>query len=181
VLIVFTRLISAVLNEHQLPPLLPNIAQGRRGRLTVPLGGARLDVVDIDIEFRIWVGRTCGHERHADVVNANDVVEHALAVGAVIVKHLVHYVPGVDFALEVGHHLRDVVRHHGSLGGKASVKDRGSRANITNKGALVGDGANPIRELGVPDEGVRTDLHPVLLRERDKLVGITVRELASAR
>src|SRR6185369_4073277 len=124
---------------------------------TLGLGvGPVLDVVVVVAELGGRVGRPGGPERLLDEPVAQNVLEHRTAVlGGSVGEGLVHDVPGVDLALEVGH-----------LGGDVIVHDAAQRGG-------VGDGADPAGQLPVPHRGVAA--HPLTVGQRvvDDLVGRT--------
>jgi hypothetical protein len=72
------------------------------------LGTRVLDVVVVVVQLGVGIGRSRGFKGDGDVLFSYHVVEDILPVGSVFVERLVHYVPGVAFALVVSHHVRDV-------------------------------------------------------------------------
>ena len=62
-----------------------------------------------DLSIRIGSTSSCIGE--SEVVRSDDIVERRGFVSPVLVNSFVNDIPGVDFALPVGHQLRDVVLH----------------------------------------------------------------------
>ena len=116
-----------------------------------------VEVIVVDVKLGIRVSGACSAERDANEVLAENAAEDAVAEGAVLGEDLVDDVPVEDLALVARDHCGDVV-----------LDDLG-------QGVAVVDVLHPLRELGVPDEGVAADLLAVGLGEVDN--GICVREV----
>lgn len=113
----------------------------RRGLIyqSINLSARAIKVVIVDVQLRVGIGSTGLNEGDIDKALTQHLVEDGVSERAVLLKHLVHDIPGVDFALITARNLDDVV-----------LDDVGELR-------LVLDVLDPLRELRVPDEGVAAD------------------------
>lgn len=137
---------------------LVNVIDHTAGNLGV-VGNVK--VVVVDVELGVGVSGAGSAEGNSDHVLAEDLVDLAVAHASVLGEDLVDDVPVEDLALVAGDHGLDVI-----------LNDRGH-------GGAVLDVLDPLRELGVPNEGVATDLLAVGDGEIDDLVGVAKGELAT--
>ena len=129
------------------------------------LGAGRLKVVVVDVELGMGVDLGGRLEGELDVLLAEHLVEDRLAVGAVLVQHLVDDVPGVALAAPVAGDLGDVVDNDLAHLGLGPV-------------ALL----DPLGQLAVPDERVAAQVHAVLagLGRHDVALGVVPDALRGA-
>ena len=122
-----------------------------------------VQVVVVDVELGVRISGSCGAEGDANKVLAKDTAEDAIAERAVLGKDLVDDIPVEDLALVAGDHGGDVVLD-----------------NLRQGGAVV-DVLHPLRQLGVPDEGVATNELAVGLSKVDNSISVCEGELTPAR
>lgn len=113
------------------------------------LRAGALEVVIVIVQLGLGVELGSGLEGQVDELFSQNVVEHGLAVGAVLVEGLVYHVPCVALALVVVHDVGDV----------------GDDDLLQFVLGPVGFGFHPGGELGVPDERMAPLEFVVLLGE----------------
>ncbi len=108
-----------------------------------------LEVVVVVVQLRARVRCRGRLEGDLDVLDAQDLVEDGISVGAIVVQRLVDHVPGIALAFPVVGHGRNVRLDHGShrVGGPRGVLD-------------------PRRELAMPYEIVASQHLPISLGHR---------------
>lgn len=106
---------------------------------SIDLGAGAIKVVIVDVKLRVRIRSTRLGEGDIDKALPQHLVEDGVSERAVLLKHLVHNVPGINFALVTTRNLDNVV-----------LDDICERR-------LVADVLDPLRELRMPDEGVSAD------------------------
>jgi len=122
-----------------------------------------VEVVVVDVQLRGRIGGTRCAEGDANKVLAENAAEDAVAERAVFSKDLVDDIPLDDLALV--------------------ACDRGGDMVLDNlgQGVAVVDVLHPLRQLGVPKEGMATDELAIGLGKVDNGVGVGECELIAAR
>ena len=114
----------------------------------ISLAARPLDIVVIVVQLRVRVDLGRYLERELDVILAKDIVEDALAPGAILLEGFVYDIPCVALALVMFCHSGDVV-------------DNNVRELLRGPLGLL----DPRSELAVPDEGVAAEEFALLLGE----------------
>lgn len=116
------------------------------------LGGGVVEVVVVEVELAVWIGLGGGTESNLNGLLTEEAVEDGVTVVSVVLEDLVGDIPVLDLALPA----RDE-------GGDVGLEDAGEGSGIV-------DVADPLWELGVPEESVATDVLAVLSGVVDEVV-----------
>ena len=148
--------LTNAVNGHASSKPLLDVRDHTVGQLRI-VGIVQVVVVDVQLGTGICFAGSL--KRNAHKVLAEDTGEDGVAERAILVEDLVDDVPVQDLALVATRDVGDVILDHGGEGG------------------FVVDVLDPLRELGVPEEGVAADLLAVGSGKVDDLVGAVEVEL----